>query len=397
MSNYPFVINGDSYNLASFDVLAYITNLPVALGDLVKQLLLLHSGTSVTSTTIGTGSKVFATQAGLAFRINDQVVVASSAAPQTNYMYGIVTAYNFATGSITVNVQAVGGSGTIASWQIGLGGVPFASIGDAMLALDQGGTGGGRNSVLGISMFGLGDPGMSMAEIYEEFAGSQGDKSSGANSGQAEPPWYNYNTQLLDIFADPTNAQSTDVNSGYMLVGCDTPQGSLISGYMKYGQYGFMHVGRGLTIYETKLFNVYQSGTYNMACGLMSNGTGVQSGMFRGGGIGFSAYSGYNNGRYVCHAGADGLDKTILSGVVPQPSPGAYDTLRFEVDADGRAVDFFINTSYIGQIAGNLPINGSNNLLMPAYEAQLIRVTANTYATSAFYVDSLLLRKFLVR
>jgi len=119
--------------------------------------------------------------------------------------------------------------------------------------------------------------------------------------------------------------------------------------------------------------------------------------MFRGGGIGFSANNNVNNGRYVCHAGADGLDAVILTGVAPQPSPGAYDQLRFEVDADGRAVDFYINGNYVGQISKNLPVSGSNNLMMPAYEAQLIKIGQNVYATSAFYVDSLLLRKFVNR
>lgn len=79
------------------------------------------SGTSTTSLTIGTGSKTFTTQTGKAWVVGQFVTVASTASP-TNFMYGQITAYNSGTGSMTVSVLSVGGSGTLASWTIGLGG-----------------------------------------------------------------------------------------------------------------------------------------------------------------------------------------------------------------------------------------------------------------------------------
>lgn len=79
------------------------------------------SGTSTTSLTIGTGSQTLTTQTGKAWVVGQFVTVASTASP-TNFMYGQITAYNSGTGSMTVSVLSVGGSGTLASWTIGLGG-----------------------------------------------------------------------------------------------------------------------------------------------------------------------------------------------------------------------------------------------------------------------------------
>lgn len=77
------------------------------------------SATSSASITIGTGSKSFAASAGSAFTPGQSVVIASTANP-TNSMTGQITAYDSGTGNITVNVTSVSGSGTFASWTIGL-------------------------------------------------------------------------------------------------------------------------------------------------------------------------------------------------------------------------------------------------------------------------------------
>lgn len=84
------------------------------------------SGTSATSTAIGTGSKVFTTQADKAFTVGRWLLLASDA-DEANYMHGRVTAYSGT--SLTVEVTNVGGSGTLADWTISVSGT-------------QGGTGG---------------------------------------------------------------------------------------------------------------------------------------------------------------------------------------------------------------------------------------------------------------
>ncbi len=76
------------------------------------------TGTSSTSITIGTGSKTFTTQSGKNWYVGQAVRIASTSTP-SNYMDGQVTSYSST--SLVVNVTAVGGAGTIASWTIGPG------------------------------------------------------------------------------------------------------------------------------------------------------------------------------------------------------------------------------------------------------------------------------------
>jgi hypothetical protein len=79
------------------------------------------SGTSTTSTTIGTGSKTLTTQTGKAFVVGQSVTIARTSDPANQRMSGVITAYNSGTGSITVLVAVVFGSGTFTDWTISLG------------------------------------------------------------------------------------------------------------------------------------------------------------------------------------------------------------------------------------------------------------------------------------
>ena len=77
-------------------------------------------GTNATSTSsmlIGTGSKTFTVQTGKSFVVGQFVVIASTASP-SNYMLGQITAYTSGTGSMTVAVGTIGGSGTLAAWTV---------------------------------------------------------------------------------------------------------------------------------------------------------------------------------------------------------------------------------------------------------------------------------------
>jgi hypothetical protein len=80
-----------------------------------------YQATSATSFLIGTGSKAFTTQAGLAYTVGARVR-ASSNANGANYMEGLATAYSGTT--LTVNVSKVAGSGTFADWNINVAGDP---------------------------------------------------------------------------------------------------------------------------------------------------------------------------------------------------------------------------------------------------------------------------------
>lgn len=77
-------------------------------------------GTSVTPLTIGTGTKVFITQANKFFEAGVSLKITSNANP-TNFMFGDVTSYSGTT--LTMNITVIGGSGTFSDWTIRLSGL----------------------------------------------------------------------------------------------------------------------------------------------------------------------------------------------------------------------------------------------------------------------------------
>lgn len=83
-----------------------------------------YRGASSSSVAIGTGSKSFTIDTGLAFQVGDYALIADSAAPATNWMVGRVTAYDTDTGALTFDSQAANGSGTKTAWTIALTGEP---------------------------------------------------------------------------------------------------------------------------------------------------------------------------------------------------------------------------------------------------------------------------------
>lgn len=80
-----------------------------------------YGGTSATSLTIGTGSKTFTTQANLAYRAGARVRAASAGAT-ANYMEGVITSYSSTT--LILNVDKIGGSGTLSDWSFNIAGQP---------------------------------------------------------------------------------------------------------------------------------------------------------------------------------------------------------------------------------------------------------------------------------
>lgn len=92
------------------------------------------AGTSTTSLTIGIGTQNFTTQTGKAWQVGQQVLIAMAATP-LNWMHGTITAYNSATGAMTVVTARSNGSGTAVSWVISLSGpaVAASTLGNAVV------------------------------------------------------------------------------------------------------------------------------------------------------------------------------------------------------------------------------------------------------------------------
>jgi hypothetical protein len=85
-----------------------------------------YGGTSATSLLIANGvTKVFTTQAGLAYQVGNYAR-AASAANGANFMEGIVSAYVGT--SLSIDVSKIGGAGTFADWHLQVAGAP--GVGD---------------------------------------------------------------------------------------------------------------------------------------------------------------------------------------------------------------------------------------------------------------------------
>lgn len=130
---YTVAITDDGSTIALDSAAFYALTFPLASGlnathknvvineDQARGKTLIQTlGTSATSFLIGTGSKAFTTQAGLDFIVGRRVR-AWSLASSANWMSGLITAYSGTT--LTVLVDAVGGSGTLTDWQIGREGI----------------------------------------------------------------------------------------------------------------------------------------------------------------------------------------------------------------------------------------------------------------------------------
>lgn len=395
MAYYPFVLNGVSYDQTSFDNFAYVTGVPNSMSDLVRECLLLHEATSVTSTTIGTGAKNLTISAGRAFKAGDFINIASSAAPQTNRMWGTVTSYNFGSGALVANITGVAGAGTFASWLISIGGCQSAFGTTGIVAVDNGGTGFPASTFAPASAFlGINSPAMHMQEIYEDFVGNVGGFNSGDNTVRvAQPPWFSYGERATNKWTDPNT--NTTLDAGTYLLTANVTSSVLYgrSAFLIYGNTGFVHGGRGAMTWETSLWAPGTAG-YGFRCGLKAYGSGNGPNIFSYGGIGFAAEELVNNGRYRLICGKNGVIQTINTGILPNSS--GIDKLRFEVDHDGRMVDFFINGNLVNSIEAMCPTDNVNNLLQPAYEIRCMR-NDGLAVTPMLYIESMQFRKYLLR
>lgn len=89
--------------------------------DAIVQAMNFNStnSTSTTNDTIATGSTTITVQASKSY-VEGMTVKIAYTTTATNWMLGEVTAYDCGTGSLTVYVRQINGSGTYSAWTISL-------------------------------------------------------------------------------------------------------------------------------------------------------------------------------------------------------------------------------------------------------------------------------------
>ncbi len=126
----------DAYNaaweafLAAFPAIVAAMNATAS--DLNNLVNAAFTTTSTTSLAIGTGNKSLTVEQNLGYSPGQSAVVASTVNP-ANRMAGVVTAYNSTTGALDIAVASVSGSGTFASWSVGL--IPESVVSSFMASL----------------------------------------------------------------------------------------------------------------------------------------------------------------------------------------------------------------------------------------------------------------------
>lgn len=156
------------FNAGDLDYVAKLDELVADINTLYNAFVATTAGelfkaTSTTSNSIGTGSKTFtlAESTQRAFGVGSPIRVADAAAPETNYMDGMVTAYSHP--SITIQVSAIGGSGTKTSWSLAM--VAYAGV----VPLASGGTG-ATSATSARSNLGLGSAATTSSSAYATAA-----------------------------------------------------------------------------------------------------------------------------------------------------------------------------------------------------------------------------------
>ncbi len=109
-TNFP--TKGDAF-------LAWLANLAVELNAYLLGLMAGFQSTSVTSLTIGTGTKALTVAAELGIFVGMDVVIARTSDGNTR-MQGVVTSYDDITGALAVNVTSSFGSGTYTDWTVSI-------------------------------------------------------------------------------------------------------------------------------------------------------------------------------------------------------------------------------------------------------------------------------------
>lgn len=117
----PSTSDPSNFSTRADDFLAALPTFATEANDLAAALNNISTtSTSVTSNTIGTGSKAFTVEAGKSYFPGQSVTIARTS-DTDNRMFAVVDSYDSGTGALVVTSQAFEGSGTFTDWTITLG------------------------------------------------------------------------------------------------------------------------------------------------------------------------------------------------------------------------------------------------------------------------------------
>jgi hypothetical protein len=143
LTNIPSIDDPDNFAAEADDLIS--NQLPTLIDEInvvaAGLSLISTTDTSASSVAIGTGAKTFTVSVGKSFSGGMFLMIADTAAPSTNWMYGQVTSYSGT--SLVMNITAIGGSGTKTAWTVSqsatgiLGGGAVAGLASNTFTGDQ--------------------------------------------------------------------------------------------------------------------------------------------------------------------------------------------------------------------------------------------------------------------
>lgn len=230
------------------------------------------NGTSTSTAGIAIGPTFFITQSGKQFASGQLIIISSIASP-TNYMYGQITSYNSITGNIIIQITNISGSGTFTNWNLSISGL----IGP------QGASGSGSVSSVGMTGDGVifnatvsGSPVTSTGSLQPALLTQTANKVlAGPASGSAATPTFR-SLVISDLPASGvtggtyTNPSSVTVNSegqvtaiasGSVAIPTPLGVGSIIMA--KYNSAGTINAGSSVSS-ATITAQFYQTTTNSM-------------------------------------------------------------------------------------------------------------------------------------
>lgn len=294
--------------------------------------------TSVSSVTIGLGAKTLTTDdLNLDYSVGQSILVANSI---TDFMIGLVTAYNPGTGVLNINVTTIGGSGTFSAWEVNLNG-SVGIQGPAGVAGPTGATGAtgpagatGPQGIQGtVGLTGAAGPTGPIG-----LTGPQGLTGAAGPQGPAGPP-----------------GTGTNVTTGVA-----NPSGTATTGdiYIKHNDSIWKYNG---TIW-VKIFTLPAATTSNVQLGTILPGGGVLNDVFINTSTGATYY--YNGAMWVLIPGSF-VTTPWTNAIVTSPYVHGASALQYRSQANVAYLKGTIVKSLGAVSSSNVDITIGNIAILP--------------------------------